>query len=85
MSTFTIACLDMGDPNFQKARDLLWALVQACSERMAHAPHATVALARERDHYALTAIRLTPGDTAHIDTINNELPRRLQALHGPIT
>lgn len=75
----------MGDRSFQQARDLLWALVDACGECIRRSPHAAAGLTRERDHYALTAIRLTPTDTADIATINSELPRRLEVLRGPVT
>lgn len=70
---------------WRQARDLLWDLVDACSDRMRRSPHAAQSLGRERDHYALEAVRLQRADTAQIARINAELPRRLAALQGPIT
>ena len=70
---------------WQTARDLLWDLVDACGERMRRSPHAAQALGREREHYALEAVRLQRGDADQIARVNTELPRRLAALQGPMT
>lgn len=70
---------------YGQARDLLWALVEACTARMARSPHAAPALSREREHYALEAVRLNKADTRRIATINAELPVRLRVLQGPVT
>lgn len=70
---------------YDKARELLWNLVDACTHRMQRCPHAVPALSTERDKYALEAIRLTPDDASEIRRINVELPRRLVVLEGKIT